>query len=100
MIINEQPISMSESLSYLKDSEKENKVKNFISGFTNLDAEKGAELRTKLNELNLIKLNDKLVTKIIDVLPENKEELIKISSNTGLSDEESNSILQIVKEYK
>ena len=96
MIKNTKPLSMAESLEYLKNDE----VKAFVKKFTSLDEAKGKELREKLESLDLIKLNEKHVSKLIDVLPEDKEELNKVVVDANLDEDEINKVLQTIKEYK
>jgi len=43
--------------------------------------------------------NSVIISKLIDVLPKDKESLNKISSEINLSEDESNNILQTIKEY-
>ena len=96
MITRTTPLSMAESLKYVKSDE----LKAFINSFTHLDYKKAEELRQKLVDLDIIKLNDKFVTKLIDTLPETKEEILKISTSVNLDQNEIEKILQTIKEYK
>ncbi len=96
MIKSTKPISMSESLEYLKNNE----TKAYIKKFVTLDEKKAKELREKLESLDLIKLNEKHIAKFIDMLPENKEELNKIATDANFEEDEINKILQTIKEYK
>jgi len=96
MIKNATPISMAEAKKYLKDKPE---INAFINNFVSLDDKEAAELKEKLEGLNLIQLNEKHISKLIDVLPKDKESLNKISSEINLSEDESNNILQTIKEY-
>jgi len=96
MIKNATPLSMPEALEYVKNPE----VKAFIKKFTSLNEKKAKELRSKLVELNLIKLNEGHITKIIEILPETKDELSKVLSDSNLDEDETNTILSTIKEYK
>jgi DNA-directed RNA polymerase subunit F len=96
MIKSAKPISMTESLGYLKNDE----TKAYIKKFIKLDEKKAKELREKLEELDLIKLNEKYIAKFIDMLPENKEELNKIAVDANFDEDETNKILQTIKEFK
>lgn len=87
---------MSESLAYLKNNE----TKAYIKKFVELDEKKAKELREKLEGLDLIKLNEKHIAKFIDMLPENKEELNKIAVDANFDEDETNKILQTIKEFK
>lgn len=87
---------MAEAKKYLKDKPE---INAFINNFVSLDDKEAAELKEKLEGLNLIQLNEKHISKLIDVLPKDKESLNKISSEINLSEDESNNILQTIKEY-
>lgn len=89
---------MAEAKEFLGENQAE--AKAFVNNFTSLETEAGKELRQKLVDLGLIKLNEKHISKIIDLLPEDKEDLLKILNDVSVSDEESNNILAVVKEFK
>ena len=103
MILNNNPLSMSESMAYVK--ENENEVRNteligFIKKFTSLKLKDAKEMRAKITSLNIIKLKTDQISKIIDLLPDNKEDINKIFIEINLDEDESNKILDIVKQYK
>lgn len=98
MIKNRTPISMAESLEYLKEKHLA-ETKAFIKKFTKLDETKGKKLREKLVALDFIKLNDKSISKLIDVLPEKKEELNKTLADSNLDEDEITKVLQTIKEF-
>lgn len=101
MIKDREPISMSESLEYVsKDDEKGKEVIGFLRKFVKLDSKKAKELRDKLQGLELMKLREEDISKIIDALPETAAELNKIFSEISLDEEEIKKILDMVKELK
>jgi len=101
MIKNNEPISMVESIEYLKKSEEnEAGIIAFINKFTKLDIKKAKELRSNLKELDLIKINDVHIAKIIDFLPKDQEELNKIFIDVNLDEDETKKILETVKQFK
>ncbi len=101
MIKNNKPLSMAETTEYLKRMKDEGKeMKGFIKKFVKLKAKDAKEMRKKLEALDLVKLNEEYTSKIIDILPENDEELNKIFVGGGLDEEETKKILDIVKEFK
>lgn len=89
---------MAEARAYLPEGHEE--LNAFIKGFTTIEPEAAAELREKLLSLDIIKLNEKYISKIIDVLPENKADLNDILTDANMDENESNNILQTIKEYK
>ena len=95
MIEHKDPLSISESTKYIKNKELNGFVKNFVK----LKEEKVKKLKEKIEELNLMKLNPKSISKIIDFLPEDKEDLNKILTEINLDENETNTILQTIKEF-
>ena len=101
MIKNTIPVSMGEAIAYIdKKVEQGAKTLAFIRKFSEISAKDAQEMRKKLNELDFVKLNDHTVTKVIDLLPESVEEINKIFTDVGLDDNETNKIIDIVKQYK
>ncbi len=101
MIKNNKALSMIESLEYIKSSKDEGKeIKGFIKKFSNIKIEDAKELRKKIEELRILKLDDRSISKIIDALPENQEELNKIFVGISLDSEESEKIFGLVREFK
>jgi DNA-directed RNA polymerase subunit F len=101
MIKNNAELSMVEALEYLKNSKDEGKeISAFIKKFTKMSSLKAKELREKLNELGIIKMDSKYISKIIDILPETSEDLNKIFSGVGLTEEETKQILDAVRGIK
>jgi len=101
MIKNTTPLSMAESLEYIKENKKEeNPARDFIKKFAKLDFKKAKELRKKLEALNLIKMKTEDISKIIDILPKKNEELNKIFTDVSLDEDESKKILDTIKEFK
>lgn len=100
MIRKSEPLSMPEILEYLdKKEEKEANLIGFIEKFTKLDSKKAKELKSKLEELDLMKIKDEDIVKIIDVMPENSEELNKILSGVSLDEDETKKIFETIKEF-
>jgi DNA-directed RNA polymerase subunit F len=101
MIKNKEPISMVEAIDYLnKEDEKGKEIIGFAKRFTKINSKKGKEIKLKLRELNLIKLKEEDISKIIDLLPETNEELNRIFSEISLDEDEIKKILDTVKEHK
>jgi DNA-directed RNA polymerase subunit F len=96
MIHKNTPLSMTESLEYIKCQN----TAGFIKSFVSMKTEKAKELRKEFEKLNLIKLNSRHISKLIDVLPDDKESLNKVLNDVGLDENESNKILQTIKNFK
>lgn len=98
MILNRKSLSMVEAKEFVnKDSESD--VVGFIRKFVKIKPEKAKELRAKLESLDLIKINEEHISRVIDLLPDNSEDLNKIFSDVGLDEDETKKILDTVKEY-
>ena len=99
MIINRESLSMVEAEEYTKDNDSAAELNKFIKKFARLDIKKAKELRKKLLELNLMKMKSDHASKIIDILPETNEDLNKIFADVGLDENETQKILETVKEF-
>ena len=101
MIKNTTPLSMAESLEYIeKDKRAEKPAADFIKRFVKISSKEAKELRKKLEDLKIVKLNDINISKLIDVLPEKSEEVNKIFIDVGLDENETKRILDTIKEFK
>ena len=101
MIRNSTPLSMAESLEYLNlDRDSEKNVREFIKKFVKLTPKEAKELRKKLMDLNLIKMNETNICKLIDILPERPEEVNKIFVDVSLDENETKQILDAIKGFK
>lgn len=101
MIHEMSPLSMAEASGFIKKKkDTETDVKGFIKKFSEISNEKAKELRKKMEELNLLKLDSKHISKVIDILPENMQELNKIFPDVGLTEDESTRILEEIKKFR
>jgi len=99
MIKESTPLTLAEVSDLAGESEKEEKVKQFIKKFIKLSAKDAKQLKEELTKLDLIKLKDEHIVKIADFLPEDAAELIKIVSSVSFDQDEITKILEIVKKY-
>ncbi len=100
MIKESRPVSMAEVLGMVGDSEKAEKIKSFINDFDILDFEKASELKEDIVALNLAKLKDEHIIKIVDFVPSDAAELNKVIIEVSLDADEVNKILEITKKYR
>ena len=100
MIKNNKPLSMAEAMEYAKKDEAGKEIVGFIKKFTKLKPAEAKKLNKKLQELDLIKLNEKHIVKFVDFLPEDNEEANKIASDTNLNEDEIKKVLETIKEFK
>jgi len=101
MIKNMVALSMAEVLEYIKkDSDSETEIKKFIKKFVNLKPEKAKEMRKKFEALDLMKMKPEHIAKIIDLIPEDSENLNKIFNDVNLNEDETKKILETNKEFR
>lgn len=97
MIRKSEPLNIAEASQYLK---KDSEVAEFLKKFLILKPEKAKELKKNLEKLEIFKLNEKHIVKIIDIFPKDKDELNKILADVNLDEDETNKILNTIKEHK
>ena len=107
-IIEEKPIPLGEVkdvLSNLKKSDKElnflsNKTNEYLDAFISLSKEKKDNLKKSLHDLNLTRLKEEHIVKIIDFLPKNVSELKSVLQAYPLSmaKNDQEEILKVIKE--
>ena len=100
MIKELQPLDMKETAKILKgieDSEKKAQIESFIKKFSKIDVKKADKIREELKNLEFLKIKPEHIVKIIDALPEDTSDLNKIFTETSLTEDETNKILEIIK---
>ncbi|HUW43346.1 MAG TPA: hypothetical protein VMV95_00040 [Bacillota bacterium] len=101
MIKNTTPLNMAEALEYIKkDSDSEVEIKKFIKKFVKLKIGDAKELGKKLENLDLMKIKPEHIVKIIDLLPEDSENLNKIFNDVSLNEDETKKILETIEEFR
>ncbi len=100
MIKDSKPLTLAEVADLAGDSDREKEVKSFIKKFSNISVEKAKEMKEELSQLDLIKLREKHLVKIVDFMPESAVEINKVIADVSLNQDEVNKILEVVKKYK
>lgn len=98
-IKEESPLSMAEVVSLVGTSEKAEAVKNFIKSFDVMDIKSAQKMKDELKNLDLIKLKDEHIVKIVDFVPTDASELNKVVIEVSLDQDEVNKILDVTKKY-
>lgn len=108
-IINQTPVSISYVKEYLEKLKKdkkelnfrENKVEEYLQGFEILKFKDVEALKKEIESLNVSRLKDKQITKIIDLMPSDSEAIKVILSgeNLTLKQEDLTKIEATVKKY-
>lgn len=105
-ILKKIPLSISEIEEFIKEkkegeSKKIEVMREYIKKFAKLKPEEAKKLRNELKALNIAKLGEEQIVKIIDILPEDAEDLRKIFfASSTLNQDEIQKILEVVKKYK
>ncbi len=109
-IIREEPITMAEvkkSLADIKKRDNElnfraNKSEEYFNDFVTLGVDKVKDLKKKLNALKISRLKEDQIVKIIDLLPEQVDDLKAILAGytLTLSKKDMESVVAVLKEFK
>ena len=101
MIKYKEPLSMTEALEYVEDKkDSEADIRKLIKKFVKLNPEVAVKLREKLSSLGLLKLKQEYISKVIDIMPEDQENLNKIFTDVVLDEDESKKILDTIREFR
>ncbi|GEM_PF-1054463 len=101
MIKEKIPITIAETIEISGEKEKSKKLKSFMKefkDFTILDKKKSDELKNKLDSLNIYKLNEEAIVSLINFIPKDAQDVMKILPEISLNLEEINKILGVFKE--
>ncbi len=99
MILKRKPLSMAEAKEYM-DKDSGTDIIGFVKKFIILKPGKAKELREKIEALDLLKVREEHISKIIDIMPETSEELNKIFNDMSLDEDETKKLLETIKEFK
>jgi len=98
MVIQEKtPITLGEVFQLAGDSNKSKNIKAFIKNFDIIKVKRAQEMKESLKALDLIKLKDEAIVKIVDFMPCDASELNKIVSDVSLDQDEVDKILEVIK---
>jgi len=108
-IIQEKPISMAqlkEELEAIKNRDKElspvsAKTEEYLQQFAVLSQKKAEELESKLRALNISRLKDESIIKIIDVMPTTIDDLKTVLQGyvVSINHEDMKKIADVVNEF-
>ena len=98
-IIESIPLTLAEVSDLAGDTDREKEIKTFIKKFTKMPVDKAKAMKEELEKLELLKLKEEYIVKIVDFLPEDAIDLNKIMVDVSLDQEEVNKILDVVKKY-
>ncbi|MEK6933216.1 MAG: hypothetical protein AABW56_05510 [Nanoarchaeota archaeon] len=106
-IINETPLTMAELKERLDDvkkrdkelTDKANKTHDYLNKFATLKAREALKLKEEIMKLNIPRIKEKQVIKVIDVMPKDIEslKLVFAAENITIKQEDLQKILDIIK---
>lgn len=89
-------MSMAEASEYIENEE----LSGFIKKFVKTKPKEAKEMRGEIEKLESIKIKDEHIAKMIDLLPEDSQDMAKIFSDVSLDEQETSQLLEIVKKYR
>jgi len=99
MILERKPVTMAEVREIVGKVEGQEELKIYLKKFTKLKKDKANALMDEIKGLDNIKIREEHIVKVADFMPQDAEDVGKIFSDAGLTEEEINAILDIVKKY-
>lgn len=97
MILSRKALSLAEVKEYRKEGAEKKPIDEYLAKFGKTSKDKGKKIAEEIAALNNPKIREEHIVKIVDMLPEDAEDLNKIFNEMGLTEEEANAILAIVK---
>jgi DNA-directed RNA polymerase subunit F len=108
-ILSETPIPLSqvkEAVETIKKRDKEpnfrvKKIEEYLNSFSTLSTAKSKELIEKLTKLNIPRMREMVIFKIVDLMPASIEDLKMILQPYALTvtNENLNKVIETIKEY-
>ncbi len=80
-IIEQKPVTLSEVKKALESSNEEDqnfritKTKEYLDYFAKLSEKEAKELKKKIEDLNIPRLKEEMIVKVVDLLPKSEEEV-------------------------
>lgn len=97
MIKEKTPLTLAEVSKLAGEGEKAEQTLNFIKQFVRISYDKTKEIKEGLEKLQIIKLKEEHITKIVNFTPEDAIDLNKILQDVSLDQTEVDKILNVVK---
>lgn len=98
MISNSKALSLAEVKEILGNTENPI-MHNYLKEFCQIAPAEAKKLAEEIRGLNNPKVGEQHIVKILDFLPKDSEEINKIFVDVSLSEEEANTLTEIVKKY-
>ncbi|MBU4502093.1 MAG: hypothetical protein KKA79_05850 [Nanoarchaeota archaeon] len=109
-VLEETPISaveLKEKLNKVKKRDKElgkkaTKTVEYLNTFTNLKIKEAEDIKKKIINLNIPRLRDRHIVKVLDIMPKEIDSLKMLFSgeNITIKEEDLNKVLEVIKKIK
>lgn len=99
MILNKTPLSLSHVREYVKDLDENKPVSIYLKKFCKVSKEDAEKISADVRALNNLKIKEESIVKLVDLCPQDSEDIHKIFADVSLTEEETNALLVIVKKY-
>jgi DNA-directed RNA polymerase subunit F len=96
-------LNLNEVEDLLKDipeNPKKTEMEDYLKKYLKTDDKKAKKIKEELEKLDSIKIKKEHIVKITDLLPSDASDLNKIFVDISLNEDETNKILEIVKNSK
>ena len=103
MILDRTPLNLVEVQEIMKeipDNEKKQELEIYLKKFGKTKPAQAKKIKEELEALDILKLKREHLVKIVDLLPKDASDLNKIFTDVSLNEDETNKILEIVKNSK
>ena len=103
MIYDRVPLNLNEVqeiLVNIPDSDRKEEVKVYLKKFLKTKSIRAGKIKEELEKADLLKLKREHIVKIADLIPEDASDLNKIFIDVSLNEDETNKILEIIKNTK
>jgi DNA-directed RNA polymerase subunit F len=103
MILDRTPLNLvevEEIVKTLPEGDRKEEIKLYLKKFSKTKAQKAKKIKEELEAMDMLKIKREHVVKIVDLLPEDSSDLNKIFTDVSLNEDETNKILEIVKNSK
>jgi DNA-directed RNA polymerase subunit F len=98
-MLSKKPLSMAETSTQIKGLSENKALEEYFKKFTKLSRDKAKSLAEQIRSLNNPKIKEEHVVKVVDFVPKDAEEVNKLFTDVSMSEDETNKILSITKEY-
>ncbi len=93
------PLNLAEVKTFVANVDEKKNIHSYIKRFGKLSKADAEKLADKIRGLKSDKINEEKIAKIVDFVPQTPEEVGKVFNDISLNEQETNSIVDIAKEF-